>query len=105
MSIRNEDRHGIANLTHERVKLMDKLHIPPWLIFGFVVVPMMWFLHNQYRSTSDTAEIISRRNLLLAAKKTQQMMEYGEDEVSGSEELAIQSTQFKQVVEEKRARE
>ena len=38
-------------------------------------------------------------------KKTQDAVEYGEDEISGSEELAVASTQYKQVVEKKRINE
>lgn len=43
--------------------------------------------------------------MLLAMKKTQDAVEYGEDEISGSEELAVASTQYKQVVEKKRINE
>ena len=38
-------------------------------------------------------------------RKTQDQVEYGEDEISGSEELAMASTQYKEVVEKKRKRE
>ena len=34
MSIRNYDRHGMANLAHEEVKPLDRIKIPAWLIWG-----------------------------------------------------------------------
>ena len=42
MSIRNEDRHGLANLQHERVKAFDKLHIPPIIIFLLIGLPIVY---------------------------------------------------------------
>ena len=42
---------------------------------------------------------------MLAMKKTQDAIEYGEDEITGSEELTIASTQYKQVVEKRRIKE
>ena len=45
MSIRNYDRHGMANLMHDPVKPLDRAKIPPWLLylivfslFGYFVV-------------------------------------------------------------------
>jgi hypothetical protein len=50
----------------------------------------------------DSVKKLQERNLLLAMRKTQDAIEYGEDEISGSEELAIASTQYKEVVEKRR---
>ncbi len=47
MSIRNEDRHGLANLTHERVKGLDKIHVPPYLIFGVIILPIIIFIYQR----------------------------------------------------------
>jgi hypothetical protein len=33
MSIRNIDRHGIGNLRHDPVKPLDRLKIPPFLLY------------------------------------------------------------------------
>ena len=42
MSIRNEDRHGMANLQHERVKPFDKYKVPPFVIFILVSIPLIY---------------------------------------------------------------
>lgn len=41
----------------------------------------------------------------MAVKKTQQHIEYGENEITGSEEITMATTQFKDVVEKKKAKE
>jgi hypothetical protein len=33
MSIRNVDRHGLGNLTHDPVKPLDRLKVPPFLLY------------------------------------------------------------------------
>lgn len=35
MSVRNYDRHGMENLKVEGVKPLDRLKIPPWVIYSF----------------------------------------------------------------------
>ena len=50
MSIRNEDRHGMSNLMHERVKSLDKIHFPPYLIIGLFVVPVLVFVYSRVLS-------------------------------------------------------
>lgn len=44
MSIKNEDRHGLKNLTHERVKPLDKAHIPPYVIFITLLLPFTYYM-------------------------------------------------------------
>ena len=36
MSIRNVDRHGLENLRLDPVKPLDRLKIPPWIIYMVV---------------------------------------------------------------------
>ena len=44
MSIRNYDRHGMANLAHEPVKPLDRVKIPPWLIYSCVFSVFAFFV-------------------------------------------------------------
>jgi hypothetical protein len=36
MSVRNYDRHGMENLKVEGVKPLDRLKIPPWVLYSFL---------------------------------------------------------------------
>lgn len=51
MSIRNVDRHGIENLRHDAVKPLDRIKIPPWLIymvvFGGILYLMARYFDNE----------------------------------------------------------
>jgi len=41
----------------------------------------------------------------MAVKKTQEVIEYGDTEITGSEQMAMASVQFKKVVEQKKSKE
>ena len=80
MSIRNEDRHGLSNLQHERVKSFDKLHVPPFLIFLLVGIPVVYCFSVMQESDEDSSELMRKKALLKAVRKTQKITEYGEEE-------------------------
>ena len=103
MSIRNEDRHGLSNLRHEEVKPFDKYHIPPLLIF-FMVMPVFYYIVKIINSDEQLRDQ-QQRNLLLAMRKTQKAIEYGEDEISSSEELTMASSQFQSVIQKQKSKE
>ena len=42
---------------------------------------------------------LSRKNILLAMKKTQERLEYEPEEVTPAEEITMKSTQYREVVE------
>jgi hypothetical protein len=46
MSIRNVDRHGIANLKHDPVKPLDRFKIPPFLIYFIIFGGLMAFVYE-----------------------------------------------------------
>lgn len=56
MSIRNEDRHGIANLQHERVKPLDKYHTPPWFLIVLVVIPLGYWIYDNTKDDENSIE-------------------------------------------------
>ena len=105
MSIRNEDRHGLSNLQHERVKAFDRFHIPPWLVFALVLLPVSICLAVQFELVDEEINKTHQKALLTAVKKSQKTIEYGEDEITGAEELTIASVQYKKVVEQKKDKE
>ena len=95
MSIRNEDRHGLANLQHDRVKPFDKYHIPPYLAFALVGIPLLLVMAQLADAEESSITELHQKNVLLAMKKTQEKVIYGEDEISGAEEFAMKTTQYK----------
>ena len=109
MSIKNEDRHGLANLSHERVKALDKMHFPPWLIFLLVAFPVCGLYFSRIQQEEEELYQLRDRNVLLAMRKTQQRQERGETEADREEEQATEMTrqtvQYKEVVERKRKSE
>jgi hypothetical protein len=76
MSIRNIDRHGIGNLRHDPVKPLDRLKIPPFLLYLLAMGGILYVV----TMLQDTEEVgfqeLSKKNLLLAMKKTQDRIEY-----------------------------
>lgn len=82
MSVQNYDRHGIENLTHDPVKPLDRLKVPPFLIFVgfFLLIAYGGIIHlNNEDLQTDT---LIRRNLLLAMKQTKENAMVGNDETS-----------------------
>jgi hypothetical protein len=51
MSVRNYDRHGMENLKQEAVKPMDRLKIPPAVLYMFL---FSLFAMIAYKSHTDT---------------------------------------------------
>lgn len=71
MSIKNEDRHGMANLAHEKVKAFDKFHIPPLLVFALAGVPFLYLIVSKLVLDDDDTTKAHEKNLLMAVRKTQ----------------------------------
>jgi hypothetical protein len=42
MSIRNVDRHGLGNLKHDAVKPLDRVKVPPFLLYGLVFGALLY---------------------------------------------------------------
>lgn len=87
MSIRNMDRHGLANLAHDAVKPLDRLKIPPYFLYGLAIFIFLSTMWHQMDNEEMQLEVLARKNLLLAMKKSQDKIEYGENEISPAEEL------------------
>ena len=70
MSVSNYDRHGVENLQHDHVKPLDRLKIPPWLLYSTVLFFIVWVgMYGELHEEMDL-EKMTRRNMLLAMKKT-----------------------------------
>ena len=101
MSIRNEDRHGLKNLKHEEVKVLDRIQVPPLLVLLLIAGPVFYVLQQITRVNDEKAEKLHQDNLQAAKRKTQERMVYESDEVTAAEELIESSTQFSAGVEKR----
>ncbi|CDW90586.1 UNKNOWN [Stylonychia lemnae] len=101
MSIRNVDRHGMNNLKHDPVKPLDRLKVPPFLIYFVFFGTILGLMYQAQNAKDLNFEELQRRNTLLAMKKTQEKIEYEENEVTPAEVVTMQTKQYKTVVEEK----
>lgn len=71
MSIRNIDRHGLGNLRHDPVKPLDRLKIPPFLLYLLFGGGLLYVLAMFKESEEMSFENLAKKNLLLAMKHTQ----------------------------------
>jgi hypothetical protein len=87
MSIRNVDRHGLENLKHDPVKALDRLKIPPYLLYALFMASFFYMSAIYFENEELQFDSLTRKNILLAMKKNQDKIEYGDDEISPAEEL------------------
>ena len=85
MSVRNNDRHGLGELKHDGTKPIDRLKVPLWLIYVWVFSGFMLFAFRSYSKEEEDLEKLQRRNTLLAMKKQQHRIEYGDNDVTPAE--------------------
>jgi hypothetical protein len=70
MSIRNVDRHGLGNLKHDPVKPLDRLKIPPFLLYMLILGAFLYVIVTMRDSEEMEFQNLAKKNLLLAMKKT-----------------------------------
>lgn len=105
MSIRNVDRHGLGNLQHDPVKPLDRLKIPPFLLYMLALAGILYVMAFLQDSEELEFHNLARKNILLAMKKTQERLEYEPEEVTPAEEITMKSTQYREVVEKQSQKE
>lgn len=76
MSIRNIDRHGLGHLRHDEVKPLDRLKIPPFLLYLMVLGGLIYVMATMQDSEEMSFQNLAKKNILLAMKKTQDKIEY-----------------------------
>ena len=88
MSIRNYDRHGMANLAHEPVKPLDRLKIPPWLLYMLIVTIFAYFVVNFENDKGLDVEQLRRDNMLKAMRSNREKLIYDtKKEITPAEQL------------------
>lgn len=68
--MRNYDRHGMTELAHEEVKPLDRLKLPPWVIYMMVFSLFATVAYTAINDQDLDIEKLTRKNMLLAMKKT-----------------------------------
>ena len=76
MSIRNYDRHGMANLAHDKVKPLDRLHIPPWVIYGVIFSVIVYTTMKVNMDKGLNIEQLRRENMLKAMRANREQIIY-----------------------------
>jgi len=64
MSIRNVDRHGLEGLKHDPVKPLDRLKIPPWLLYFVIFGGILLFMFDAQNNKDINFKELQRRNIL-----------------------------------------
>jgi hypothetical protein len=65
------------------------------LVFGGILYVLMTMQDNEELQF----QTLAKKNLLLAMKKTQEKIEYSEEEITPAEEITMKSSQYREVVE------
>lgn len=98
MSVKNFDRHGIENLQHDPVKPLDRIKTPAWMLWGTLFLIFAQIVLTNVQEEELDLEKMTRRNMLLAMKRTQEQKLLPDNEVSPGEQFEMKSLQFERVV-------
>ncbi len=92
MSIRNYDRHGMANLAHDPVKPLDRLKIPPWLLYGCVFSIFAFFVIKTSNEKGLNIEQLRRENMLKAMRANREEVLYDtKKEITPAEQIQMRT--------------
>ena len=107
MSLSNFDRHGMQNLVIEEVKLLDRMPIPPFLLYAFILVGIGYISHTSKSNTGMNIQQLKRENLLKAMRKRySERIQYDADtEVTPVEKITKQTKEYREVVSKKKSEE
>lgn len=92
MSIKNVDRHGLGNLKHDPVKPLDRVKLPPFILYIGALSCIIYFAMMARDKEELEFQELAKKNLLLAVKKTQERIEYKQDEITPAEELTMKTS-------------
>lgn len=95
MSIRNYDRHGLGNLVHDPVKPLDRLKLPPWLLYMLVFAMSSALFLATYGDKGLDIETLRRENMLKAMRANREKVVYDTNkEITPAEQFTMKSKQY-----------
>jgi hypothetical protein len=71
-SLMNYDRHGMENLKHDHVKPLDRIKLPPYVIYAFIFLFSATIAIKVVNDDDENIEAVSRKALLIAMKKSKE---------------------------------
>ena len=96
----------MANLAHEPVKPLDRIKIPPWLIYSCVFSVFAFFVVRTSNEKGLNIEQLRRENMLKAMRSNRENLLYDtKKEITPAEQVEMKSKQYKQVVRAKQQKE
>ena len=88
------------------MKPLDKYKLSLGLLYGFAFVLMVIIIGSLHDEKEKSLEQLQRENMLKAMRKTYKKVDYDlETEITGAEQVEMNTKQYKKVVEQQRKKE
>lgn len=68
----NYDRHGMENLAHDHVKPLDRIKLPPYVIYAFIFSLSAVVILKMAADDDDNIEAVSRKAILTAMRRSRE---------------------------------
>ena len=92
----------MANLAHDKVKPLDRLHIPPWVIYGVIFSVIAYTTMKVNMDKGLNIEQLRRENMLKAMRANRKQIIYDtKKEITPAEQFQMQSKQYQTVVKQR----
>ena len=92
----------MANLAHDKVKPLDRLHIPPWIIYGVIFSVIAYTTMKVNMDKGLNIEQLRRENMLKAMRANREQIVYDtKTEITPAEQFQMQSKQYQSVVKQR----
>lgn len=87
------------------MKPLDRIKVPPFMILGLLFLTFSLLIYTKLESDEMDLEKMQKRNVLLAAKKTQEHIELAENEVSPQEKIISENKKTQREIQAKKSKE
>jgi len=92
----------MANLAHDPVKPLDRLKIPPWLLYMCVFSFFAFFVMKTQNEKGLNIEQLRRENMLKAMRSNREQVLYDtKKEITPAEQIQMRTKQYDTVVKKR----